>query len=133
MGTIFIRWIDRQHWIETILYKVILAWVERESCFSQLRYLSSLPSSCTRKQGQKLSKMKAFFKEKIIQSFKDCFSFSGGSRGGARGARPPYFQTKLRPEGPKKFFETAPPPLISRCGSGTVIHLYAFFRQGERS
>ena len=36
---------------------------------------------------------------------------SGGSRGGARGARPPYFYTKMRPEGPKKNFETAPPPL----------------------
>ena len=39
--------------------------------------------------------------------------FSGGSRGGDRGTRgargPPYFQTKLRPEGPIKFFlETAP-------------------------
>ena len=29
---------------------------------------------------------------------------SGGSRGGARGARPPYFSTKLRPEEPKFFF-----------------------------
>ena len=27
------------------------------------------------------------------------------------GAGPPYFQTKLRPEGRKKFFETGPPPL----------------------
>ena len=36
---------------------------------------------------------------------------STGSRGGARGAgHPPYFQTKLRPEGAKKFsFEPAPP------------------------
>ena len=36
---------------------------------------------------------------------------SAGSRGGARGgATPsPYFQSKLRPEGPKRFFlETAP-------------------------
>ena len=39
---------------------------------------------------------------------------STGSRGGARGAgHPPYFQTKLRPEGAKKFFfEPAPPPFL---------------------
>ena len=39
---------------------------------------------------------------------------SGGSRGGARGVRPPptYFQTKKRPEGPKKIFLEAGPP---RC------------------
>ena len=39
---------------------------------------------------------------------------SGGSRGGARRARPPYFWTNWRPEWPKKnFFKTAsplPPP-----------------------
>ena len=36
---------------------------------------------------------------------------SGGSRGGDRGARaPPFFSTKVRPEGPpKNFLETAPP------------------------
>ena len=47
---------------------------------------------------------------------------SSGSRGGARGTRPPYFYTKLRAEGPKNFFGTPappPPPLISRSGSGT--------------
>ena len=79
MAIIFIRWIDRQHRIETISYQSDTGLVERESCFSQLRYLSAFPSSCTLKQGQKLSKMKTFFKEKISQSFKDCFSSSGGS------------------------------------------------------
>ena len=41
---------------------------------------------------------------------------SDGSRGGAR--VPPYFYTKLRPEGPKKIFlsfmETAPTPPFLR-------------------
>ena len=68
-----------QHKIETISYQSDTSLVERESCFSQLRYLSAFPSSCALKQGQKLSKMKTFFKEKISQSFKDCFSSSGGS------------------------------------------------------
>ena len=39
-------------------------------------------------------------------------ALSGGFRGGARVAcpPPPYFSTKMRPEGPKKIFlETAPP------------------------
>ena len=41
---------------------------------------------------------------------------SGGSRGGALGAWvPPYFSTKMRPEGPKNFFGDRV-PLISRCG-----------------
>ena len=44
------------------------------------------------------------------------FKISGGSRGGARGTRPPaspYFYAKLRPEGPKKnFCETEPPPFL---------------------
>ena len=31
---------------------------------------------------------------------------------GPGGGLPPYFQTKLRPEGPKKIFKTAPSPLI---------------------
>ena len=36
----------------------------------------------------------------------------GGSRGGAGGERPPYFSTKMRPEGPKKIvLETVPPYL----------------------
>ena len=32
----------------------------------------------------------------------------------------PYFWTKMRPKGPKKFFGGDRPPLISRSGSGTV-------------
>ena len=32
----------------------------------------------------------------------------------------PYFQTKLRPKGQKKFLKTRPPLLISRPGSSTV-------------
>ena len=66
---------------------------------------------------------------------------SAGSRGGARGgATPsPYFQSKLRPEGPKRFFlETAPllylmvrmtappPPLSLRSGSCTGIQVSGF-------
>ena len=39
---------------------------------------------------------------------------SGGSRGWVRGPVPPsYFLTKMRPEGPKKFFWRPPPPLPS--------------------
>ena len=47
---------------------------------------------------------------------------SGGSREGARGARSPYFWTKLRPKGPKKNFcwdRSPPPPLIWRSVSAT--------------
>ena len=33
-----------------------------------------------------------------------------GPGGGGRTA-PPYFKTKMRPKGPKKFFEAGPPPL----------------------
>ena len=42
---------------------------------------------------------------------------------GSGGAAPPYFWTKLRPKGPKKYWggETGPSPLISRSGSGTVL------------
>ena len=42
---------------------------------------------------------------------------SGGSRGGARGARPPLFldQTEAR-RTEKKFFEPPPPPHISWSG-----------------
>ena len=40
-----------------------------------------------------------------------CSVTGAGSTGGARGPRPPYFQTRMRPEGPKKYFlETAPHP-----------------------
>ena len=35
---------------------------------------------------------------------------SGGSRGGGLGARPTYFKSKLRPEGPNKIFWRPPPP-----------------------
>ena len=35
---------------------------------------------------------------------------SGGSRGGGWGARPTYFKSKLRPEGPNKIFWRPPPP-----------------------
>ena len=34
MAIIFIRWIDRQHRIETISYQSDTGLVERESCFS---------------------------------------------------------------------------------------------------
>ena len=54
---------------------------------------------------------------------------SGGSRGGARGSRPPYFYTKLRLERLKKMFWdrgsptprplSLPPPPIWRSGSAT--------------
>ena len=41
------------------------------------------------------------------------FIFSGGSRGGAGGPGPPYFSTKMRPIGPKKFFlETGRPSYL---------------------
>ena len=35
---------------------------------------------------------------------------SGRSRGRAQGACPPYFQTTMRPKGPKKIFFEPPPP-----------------------
>ena len=47
----------------------------------------------------------------------DMITISGGSRGGARGTRPPYFWTKLRPEGldraphlSKGLVDRPPPP-----------------------
>ena len=60
----------------------------------------------------------------------DMITISGGSRGGARGTRPPYFWTKLRPEGPdraphlSKGLDDRPHPLISRSGSGTVYNVF---------
>ena len=40
-----------------------------------------------------------------------CSVTGAGSTGGARGPRPPYFQTRMRPEGPKKYsLEKATPP-----------------------
>ena len=69
----------------------------------------------------------------------ETFVYSGGFREVARGTwASPYFWTKLRPEGPKKFFwDTAPlpylrvwmtpnpppppPPPIPRSGSGTSL------------
>ena len=63
--------------------------------------------------------------------------FSGGSSGGARGARgPPYFQTKLRHEGPINFFgdrpclskglddRTSPPPLSQGFDPALVFSGY---------
>ena len=79
-------------------------------------------------------------KKRIVSSCQVC---SGGSRGGAGGGSPLYFQTKLRPKEPKKIFcipdpsslsqvldfHTKPPPplpptsgLISRSRSGTGMH-----------
>ena len=60
----------------------------------------------------------------------DMITISGGSRGGARGTRPPYFWTKLRPEGPdraphlSKGLDDRPHPLISRSGSGAVYNVF---------
>lgn len=63
MAIIFIRWIDRQHWIETISYKVILAWKE-------LFFIAAI-FECTlfflySKIGAKTLKNEDVFKEKII-------------------------------------------------------------------
>ena len=44
--------------------------------------------------------------------------FGGGARG-ALAPPPPDFWTKLRPEGPKKFWGETAPLLFSRSGSGT--------------
>ena len=60
----------------------------------------------------------------------DMITISGGSRGGARGTRPPYFWTKLRSEGPdraphlSKGLDDRPHPLISRSGSGAVYNVF---------
>ena len=49
---------------------------------------------------------------------KDGDLYKGGSRGGARGGCPPYFFTRVRPEGRKKFLflRPGPPPFISGSG-----------------
>ena len=66
---------------------------------------------------------------------------SGGSRGGGGGggggpAPPPpaYFQTKLRPEGPKINFGDSPPPplsVISRSCSGAAKVYQTFLFMGH--
>ena len=50
-----------------------------------------------------------------------CSVTGAGSTGGARGPRPPYFQTRMRPEGPKKYFLETPlsKGLDDRSGSST--------------
>ena len=54
---------------------------------------------------------------------------SGGSRGGARRAPPPYFWTKMRPEGPKKnFLESPPPSPVWRSGSAIVTFCVRVFK-----
>ena len=65
---------------------------------------------------------------------KDGDLYKGGSRGGARGVVPPYFLTRVRPEGRKKFLFLRPGPslftsgsewpgcpVIWRCGSATGV------------
>ena len=57
---------------------------------------------------------------------------AGGSRRGAQGARaPPYFWTKLRPEGPKKMFleTTPPPPLCQGLDDRAPPYLKVWIRQ----
>ena len=50
-------------------------------------------------------------------------NFSGGSRRGAREARPSYFKTKLRPKGPKtNFFWDWAPPLLSQGLDDRPLH-----------
>jgi len=64
---------------------------------------------------------------------KQQWRIQGGAWGGP--VPPPYFQTKLRPEGPEKIFKPAlpltsgsgwPPPLIWRCGSASEQHKATF-------
>ena len=51
-----------------------------------------------------------------VQTVPDSFSCSVADLGeGPGGPGPPYFETKLRPQGPKKFFGD-PPPLIPGSG-----------------
>ena len=54
---------------------------------------------------------------------------SGGSRGGAGGDRaPPYFYTKMRPEGAKKNFETGPPTYLRLWMTGPPPYLKVWIR-----
>ena len=60
-------------------------------------------------------------------------TISGGSRGGARGTLPPYFWTKLRPEGPdhaphlsKGLDDHPPPPTLSQGLDPTLSIMYFY-------
>ena len=58
-------------------------------------------------------RMRSLASSRARQEMKFSLHYSGGSRGGAGGGAPPYFQTELRPEGPKSIFfgDQAPPYL----------------------
>ena len=63
----------------------------------------------------------------------DMITISGGSRGGARGTRPPYFWTKLRPEGPdrashlSKGLDDHPPPTPLFQGLDPALSIMYFY------
>ena len=48
---------------------------------------------------------------------------SGAARREAGGTGSPYFETKQRPEGPKKVFSDRPPPLSQGLYDRTPLHL----------
>ena len=52
----------------------------------------------------------------VLQLWTKDIDLKGGSRGGARGARAPYFWTNGGPRGRKTFFFNRHPPLISGSG-----------------
>ena len=52
-------------------------------------------------------RMRSLASSRARQEMKFSLHYNGGSRGGAR---PPYFQTEMRPEGPKKDFSGDRPP-----------------------
>ena len=59
-------------------------------------------------------------------------TISGGSRGGARGTRPPYFWIKLRPEGPdraphlSKGLDDRPSPPLSQGLDPALSRMYFY-------
>ena len=59
-------------------------------------------------------RMRSLASSRARQEMKFSLHYSGGSRGGAGGAPPPYFQTEMRPEGPKKDFSGDRPPSYLR-------------------
>ena len=60
--------------------------------------------------------MNAFFSNLLLYFPHVRESSSGGSRGGAQKTCPPYFSTKMRPEGSKKNFLETAPTSISESG-----------------
>ena len=78
-------------------------------------------------------RMRSLASSRARQEMKFSLHYSGGSRGEAGGAPPPYFRPKWGPKGRKRIFlETLfkdlddLAPLTSRSGSGNALYMYLY-------